>query len=88
MLAPIYYSKRQETNNDTLIQEMIDQTEEQYQRDCSYDSNSKNQYKFHFVSSYLYCLVVAGKIDDFKYDQLMEEANASMQLFEDGYEPE
>lgn len=85
ILAPIIYSERQNTNNKSLIQEMIDANDRQVKEDWSHDGNSKNQYKFHFVSSYLYCFVVAGKVDEFKYDEIMEYVNGQMNLFEDGY---
>lgn len=85
MLAPIIYSKRQKTNDESLIQEMIEENDSQAKGDWSHDENSKSQYKFHFVSSYLYCFVVAGKIDDFKYDEIMDYVNSKMSLFADNY---
>ncbi len=81
MLAPIIYSEREKTNNESLIQEMIVANDRQVKEDWSHDENSKNQYKFHFVSSYLYCYVVSGKIDEFKYDEIMEYVNSKMNLF-------
>ncbi len=57
MLAPIIYSERQKTNDESLIQEMIEENDSQVKEDWSHDDNSKNQYKFHFVSSYLYALL-------------------------------
>jgi hypothetical protein len=85
MLAPIIYSERQKTNNELLLQEMIEENERQVKEDWSHDEKSKDQYKFHFVSSYLYCFVVSGKIDEFKYDEIMEYVNSKMELFEEGY---
>ena len=85
MLAPIIYSERQKTNDRVLLQEMIDANDEQVKTDWSYDEKSKDQYKFHFVSSYLFCFVVAGKIDEFKYDRIMEYVNSEMSLFTVGY---
>ena len=85
MLAPIIYSERQKTNDRALLQEMIDANDEQVKTDWSYDEKSKDQYKFHFVSSYLFCFVVAGKIDEFKYDRIMEYVNSEMSLFADDY---
>ena len=32
-------------------------------------------------SSYLFCFVVAGKIDEFKYDEIMEHVNQKIDLF-------
>ena len=86
-LAPIIYSKRQNTNNDSLIQEMIDETDSMVKEDWSHDENSKKHFKFHFVSSYLYCFVVSGKINESKYDDIMEYVNSEMNLFSDDHEP-
>ncbi len=83
MLATIIYSERQETNNESLIQEMIEANDRQVKEDWSHDDKSKDQYVFHFVSSYLYCFVVAGKIDEFKYDEIMDYVNSNMNLFTD-----
>lgn len=80
-LAPIFFSQRQNFNMDSLVQEMIKANEQQVQTDCSFDPNSIKQFKFHYVSSYLYCFVVAGKIDEFKYDKIMEYVNQEMDLF-------
>jgi len=85
MLAPLFYSKINHINNDNLIQEMGAVNKEQFERDCSHDENSRHQYKFHYVSSFLYCYVVAGKIDEKKYDRIMEYLNDEMDLFQDGY---
>jgi len=85
MLAPIIYSERKKTNNEALIQEMIDANDRQVAEEWSLDEKSKDQYKFHFVSSYLFCFVVAGKIDEFKYDKIMEYVNSEMVLFTDDY---
>jgi len=85
MLAPIIYSERQKTKDESLIQEMIDANDRQVAEDWSHDEKSKDQYKFHYVSSYLFCFVVAGKIDELKYDQIMEYVNSQMDLFTDDY---
>jgi hypothetical protein len=61
MLAPIIYSERHNMNNELLMQEMINANDEQVSRDWALDNDSKSHYKFHFVSSYLYCFVLADK---------------------------
>ena len=63
MLATIFYFNRQNMNNDSLIKAMNDATDQMMKEAWSYDELSKNQYKFHFVSAYLFCFVVAGKIN-------------------------
>lgn len=85
MIAPLIYSKRNKMLNDALIQEMVDTNEEQVQRDWAYDERSKDQYKFHYVSSYLFCFVIAGKIEERKYDEIMEFVTSKMNLFTDDY---
>jgi hypothetical protein len=85
MLAPIIYSERQKTKNETLIKEMIDANDKQVAEDWSHDENSKDHYKFHYVSSYLFCFVVTGKIDEFEYDDVMEYVNSEMDLFTNNY---
>lgn len=85
MLAPLMYSEAYKTRNESLIQKMIDATTDQVAEDWSHDEKSREQYKFHFVSSYLYCFVVAGKFDDFEYDQIMEYVCCNMDLFTDDY---
>ncbi|MBU2875027.1 hypothetical protein [Marinobacter salexigens] len=85
MIAPLIYSKRNNMNNAALIQEMVDENEEQVQRDWVCDERSKDQYKFHYVSSYLFCFVVAGKIEEAKYDEIMEYVTSKMDLFTDDY---
>ena len=85
MLAPEIYSKMHHMNNDALFQEMSDAIDEQVKYDWSVDEESKHQYKFHYVSSYLYCFVVAGKIDEMKYDKIMDYVNSKMELFTETY---
>ena len=85
MLAPILYSQKFHMNNDALIQEMINASEEQVKYEWSVDEKSKDQFKFHYVSSYLYCFVVAGKFDEMKYDNIMELVCSKMDLFTEDY---
>jgi hypothetical protein len=83
-LAPSFYSKLNHINDENVIDEMAAVNKEQFERGCSHDENSKYQYKFHYVSSFLYCYVVAGKIDEKKYDRATEYLNNEMDLFEGG----
>ena len=84
-LAPIVYSNRQNTNDEALINEIIEVNEEQVAEDWSHDENSKRQFKFHYVSSYLFGFVVAGKITEFKYDDIMEQVCQELDLFTEDY---
>ena len=81
MLAPIMYAKENNMNDDSLLQEMIEVTEDQVAEDYSHDEKSIEQYKFHYVSSYLFCYVVAGKVEEMKYDRIMEYVCSKMDLF-------
>lgn len=88
MLAPLLYSQENNMADEHALKEMCEEIEEQFVEDCSHDKNSKYQYRFHYVSSYLQCYVVAGKIDEIKFDRIMDYINSQIQLFEDGYECE
>lgn len=85
MLAPILYAEKYNMRNESLFKEMVDETEAQVSADCSHDQKSKEQYKFHYVSSYLYCFVVAGKLEEMQYDRVMEYVCEKMDLFTDDY---
>lgn len=82
MLAPIIYAERHKTNDDVLFYIMAHETDNRVISDWSVDEESKQHYKFHFVSSYLFCFVVADKFNEFKYDNIMEYVNYKMDLFE------
>ena len=64
---------------------MTDVSAEQVALDWSYDQRSREQCQFHSVSSYLYCFVVAEKVDELKCDRIMEQVCMSMALFSDNY---
>ena len=85
-LAPLFYSQINHMNNEQLLDEMSEANEAQFREDCSHDENSKYQYKFHYVSSYLYCYVVAGKLDELKYDRVMDYVNSQLDLFQSDYD--
>ncbi len=83
-LAPKLYAKENNLNNDDLlIEEMEDETQAQVAEDYSHDEKSREQYKFHYVSSYLYCYVVAESVDEEEYDRIMGHVCNEMDLFTD-----
>ncbi|MEM7193459.1 MAG: hypothetical protein AAF402_00825 [Pseudomonadota bacterium] len=86
MLAPIFYSQINHMNHEQLLNEMSEANEEAFKEDCSHNGDSKFQYKYHYVASFLFCYVVAGKIDEMKYDRIMEHINQKLDLFEEGYQ--
>lgn len=63
------------------IQSLVDQ-------DCGVDPNSKRQYKFHFVSSYVHGHVAAGLIDEIPADNVLDYVNHNTNLFIDAPESE
>lgn len=83
ILAPLVYAEVNQTNNEAVLSEMAEENERQVKEDCRHDPNSIEQYKFHFVSSYLYGYVVAGKIDIHVYDEVMDFVAMNMDLFSD-----
>lgn len=85
MLAPILYSEKSNAGNEELIEEMIEVNDEQVARDWALDENKKYQYRFYYISSYLYCFVVTGIIDEMKYDKIMEYVCSEIDLFTDDY---
>jgi len=80
-LAPLIYSKTHHMNNDVVLKEMTEANDEQVSYDWSVDEQSKFQFKFHYVSSYLFCYVIAGKIDEKQYDKIMNFVSSEMELF-------
>jgi hypothetical protein len=85
MLAPLLYSETHNMRNDELLQEMIEATEAQVAADAAHDDQSRAQYKFHYVASYLFCFVISGKVEEMQYDRIMEYVTERMDLFEEGY---
>lgn len=85
MLAPIIYSERKNTNNESMLKEMSEEIEDMVQADWACDPKSKAQYKFHFVSSYLYGFVVAGKVPELKYDEIMGFVCEQLDLFNENF---
>lgn len=88
MLAPIIYSERNNTRNESLLSQISEETDEMVQSDWACDPQSREQYRFHFVSSYLFGYVVHGKIPELKYDEIMAYVTNRMDLFTDDYNPE
>lgn len=84
-LAPVLFARKHRINNDELIQEMIDEADAQVAEDASYDESSWDQYKFHYVSSYLFCFVITGELQELEYDRVMQYVNERMDLFSDDY---
>lgn len=56
------------------IGELIDQ-------DWSCDPESKNRYKFHYASTYIFSHVPPGFLEEMEADQIMEYVNDEIDLF-------
>lgn len=80
-IAPILYCSIRELDDNVLFETMCEVNEQQVQTDCALDPSAIQNYKFNFVSSYLYCFVVHEQIDEFTYDDIMEYINDNMELF-------
>jgi hypothetical protein len=85
MLAPLLYAEKHHMKNQALLKGMIDEVEAQVAADYAHDEKSREQYKFHYVSSYLFCFVVAEKLEEMQYDRVMEYVCERMDLFTDDY---
>jgi len=84
-LAPVLFARKYGINDDDLIQQMVDEADAQVAEDASHDERSWDQYKFHYVSSYLFCFVVTEELEELEYDRVMEYVNERMNLFTDDY---
>lgn len=77
--------KNRKIINNSLISEIKKDIEMRVMQDWEVDIRSKNHYKFHFVSSYIFSHVTAGFFDEFMGDKIMEYVNDNMSLFLDEY---
>ena len=82
-LAPLFYSEKQNTKNESLFQEMCDVNDQKIEQDGFFDTDLIKRYKFNYVFSYLNCYVVAGKMDDLKYNSVLDYVTSNMDLFSD-----
>lgn len=62
---------------------MFHEVEEQVKMDWYFDTQSKQHFRFHFVSAYILCFLVAGKLTQQEYDHVMSYINKEMTLFEE-----
>ena len=65
----------------SLNDEIADDVEERVLSDWEYDEGSKQHYRFHFVSSYIFSHVPAGLLSEMEADRIMEYINENMELF-------
>lgn len=82
-LAPLLYAQKNNMHNEALFKEMVEEIEGRVAEDYSHDEASRERYKFHYVSSYLLCYVVAGKLDEMEYDRIMDYVCSKMDLFDE-----
>ncbi|MCS0024037.1 hypothetical protein [Vibrio antiquarius] len=82
-LAPRLYSNRYGTISDLMLIRMFHEVEEQVKMDWYSDTQSKQHFRFHFVSAYILCFLVAGKLTQQEYDHVMSYINKEMTLFEE-----
>ncbi|MDV5061854.1 hypothetical protein [Vibrio diabolicus] len=82
-LAPRLYVNRYNVRSDLMLKRILDEVDEQIKTEWYSDPSSKQQFKFHFVSAYLLCFLVDGKVTSKEYDQVMNYLNKEMDLFEE-----
>lgn len=73
--------ERKVTNSDTIA-EIKEYIEDAVKSDWELDGRSKNNYKFHFVWSYIYSHDPADMVDEMDADRVMEYVNENMRLFD------
>ena len=76
-----YIIKNRGITDSEIIEEMKEFIQAQIDQDWGCDPESKKQYKFHFVSSYIYGHVPAELIEEMPADRIMEYVNESTNLF-------
>lgn len=84
-LAPALFALKHGIQDEELIQQMLDEADARVTEDASYDERSWDQYRFHYVSSYLFCYVVIEELKELEYDRIFEYVNERMNLFSDDY---
>ncbi len=82
-LAPRMYAIRYNVRSDLMFKRMLHEVDEQVKIEWYSDAESKQQFRFHFVSSYLLCFLVDGKVTRKEYDQVMNYINKELDLFEE-----
>lgn len=84
-LAPALFALKHGIQDEGLIQQMLDEADAQVTEDASYDKRSLVQYRFHYVSSYLFCYVINEELEELEYNRFFEFVNERMDLFNDDY---
>jgi len=80
-LAPIIAANNRGITNEVTRIEMLEYVVECAEYDFSIDENSKENYLFHFVISYIYAHVAAQLVEAMEGDKIMEYINANNELF-------
>ena len=78
--APPIMMKNRGIKSESVSEEIYEFIESLVDQDWSIDPNSRKQYVFHFVSSYLYAHVPAGYLEEMEADRIMDYINDNMDL--------
>lgn len=70
-LAPRLYSNRHGPMSHSMLTSMAHEVDEQVKMDWYSDTQSKQHFQFHFVSAYMLCFLVAGKLTEQEYNYVM-----------------
>lgn len=81
-----YVSRARSITDKAVVEEMLQAMERDVQYNWGVDPDSKLNYKFTFVSSYLYAHVTAGIIGEREIEKVMDYLNENMELFHSRYE--
>lgn len=81
-LAPILAANNREITNEVTRIEMLEYVVECIEQDFSVDEDSKENYLFHFVISYIHAHVAVELVGEMEGDRIMEYINANNELFE------
>ncbi|XOV77527.1 MAG: hypothetical protein ACFHVJ_11250 [Aestuariibacter sp.] len=82
-LAPEIVARKRRIKSKKTIQKIIAMAELRVQEDWNLDPDSRKQYAFHFVSSYVYCHVDSGLMTELEGDRLMDIVVGGLDIFID-----
>jgi len=81
LVAPLFAAKNCEIEDEEIIDEMCEHTQENAEQDFSIDEDSTGEFKFHFVIAYIHSHVPVGLVSEMEADRIMEYVNDHWKLF-------
>ena len=80
-----YITKNRGISDDALVREVAEQIEADIKYSREVDPDSRLNFRFGFVSSYLYGHATAGVIDEIYADKILDYISRNMDLFHPDY---